>query len=97
MCRAIVATDMRSEVPENIAIQWQYMRVVAVCALQEPSPHLSVAWLLGDHEHDLQRQINAAKLPQVSWGQAVDCVLCCIGQRVNKVWHGVPNAADGLA
>lgn len=85
VCEAIVQVDQ--------AFQKHQLKLF----YKEPSPHLSVAWLLGDHEHDLQRQINAAKLPQVSWGQAVHCVLCCIGQRVNKVWHSVPNAADGLA
>lgn len=54
--------------------------------MQEPDPHISVAWLLGDHRQALQKHITRFGLADVSWEETVDCIRCCVGQRVFKLW-----------
>ena len=54
--------------------------------LQEPDPHISVAWLLGNHHQALSEHISKGKLANISWTQTVDIIQCCVGQRIFRVW-----------
>ena len=54
--------------------------------LQEPDPHISVAWLLGNHHQALSKHISKGKLASINWTQTVDSIQCCVGQRIFRVW-----------
>ena len=54
--------------------------------LQEPDPHISVAWLLGNHHQALSEHISKGKLASINWTQTVDSIQCCVGQRIFRVW-----------
>ncbi|KAL0037200.1 hypothetical protein WJX79_005476 [Trebouxia sp. C0005] len=53
---------------------------------EEPSPHISVAWLLGNHHQALSEHISKGKLANIDWTQSVDSIQCCVGQRIFRVW-----------
>ncbi|DBA95392.1 TPA: hypothetical protein ACH3X3_013270 [Trebouxia sp. C0006] len=53
---------------------------------EEPDPHISVAWLLGNHHQALSEHISKGKLASINWTQTVDSIQCCVGQRIFRVW-----------
>ena len=54
--------------------------------VQEPDPHISVAWLLGDQQANLQQHLADCKPMSPSWEQTVDQILCTVGQKKYSVW-----------
>ena len=57
-----------------------------VLNVQEPDPHISVAWLLGDQQASLQQHLVDCKPNSPSWEQSVDQILCTVGQKNFSVW-----------
>ena len=54
--------------------------------IQEPDPHISVAWLLGDQQTRLQQHLDAHKPVGPNWEQSVNQILCTVGQKHYCVW-----------
>lgn len=54
--------------------------------VQEPDPHLSVGWMLGDGRQAMEQAVLAHPFTADEWQQTISTITCIIGQRVNVVW-----------
>lgn len=54
--------------------------------MQEPEPHISIAWLLGDQQTKLRQYLDDQKPVGPNWEQSVNQILCTVGQKNYCVW-----------
>lgn len=77
------ATEVCASIDKvNRALQKHHLQLFH----EKPDPHISVAWLLGNHHQALSEHISKGKLADINWTQTVDSIQCCVGQRIFRVW-----------